>query len=108
RSLLVLYTNFESLAAMRRQLPFLQRLARAHLVAVVIFRNTELDELLTLPDRDTVDVYVKTITGKLMHEKRLIAKELESHGVLTILTRPQDLSVNVLNKYLEIKARALI
>ncbi|HNO06948.1 MAG TPA: DUF58 domain-containing protein, partial [Flavobacteriales bacterium] len=45
---------------------------------------------------------------KLMHEKRLIAKELESHGVLTILTRPQDLSVNVLNKYLEIKARALI
>ena len=77
-------------------------------MAVVIFRNTELDELLTLPDRDTVDVYVKTITGKLMHEKRLIAKELESHGVLTILTRPQDLSVNVLNKYLEIKARALI
>ena len=108
RSLLVLYTNFESLAAMRRQLPFLQRLARAHLVAVVIFKNTELDELTALPDRDTVDVYVKTITGKLMHEKRLIAKELESHGVLTILTRPQDLSTSVLNKYLEIKARALL
>ena len=108
RSLLVVYTNFESLSAMRRQLPFLQRLARAHLVAVVIFKNTELDELLSLPDRDTVDVYVKTITNKLIYEKQLIAKELESHGILTILTRPQDLSVNVLNKYLEIKARALL
>jgi uncharacterized protein (DUF58 family) len=108
RSLLVVYTNFESLSAMRRQLPFLQRLARAHLVAVVIFKNTELDELLALPDRDTMDVYVKTITSKLIYEKQIIAKELESHGILTILTRPQDLSVNVLNKYLEIKARALL
>lgn len=108
RSLLVVYTNFESLGAMRRQLPFLQRLARAHLVAVVIFKNTELDELLSLPDRDTMDVYVKTITSKLIYEKQLIAKELESHGILTILTRPQDLSVSVLNKYLEIKARALL
>lgn len=108
RSLLVVYTNFESLTAMRRQLPFLQRLARAHLVATVIFKNTELDELLSLPDRDTVDVYVKTITNKLIYEKQLIQKELESHGILTILTRPQDLSVSVLNKYLEIKARALL
>ncbi len=108
RSLLVVYTNFESLSAMRRQLPFLQRLARAHLVATVIFKNTELDALLALPDRDTMDVYVKTITSKLIYEKQLIAKELESHGILTILTRPQDLSVSVLNKYLEIKARALL
>ncbi len=108
RSLLVVYTNFESLSAMRRQLPFLQRLSRAHLVAVVIFKNTELDELLALPDHDTMDVYVKTITNKLIYEKQLIAKELESHGILTILTRPQDLSVCVLNKYLEIKARALL
>lgn len=108
RSLLVVYTNFESLTAMRRQLPFLQRLARAHLVAVVIFKNTELDEVMARPDRDTIDVYIKTITGKFIYEKQLIAKELESHGILTILTRPQDLSVSVLNKYLEIKARALL
>lgn len=108
RSLLVVYTNFESLTAMRRQLPFLQRLARAHLVAVVIFKNTELDAVMDRPDRDTMDVYIKTITGKSIYEKQLIAKELESHGILTILTRPQDLSVSVLNKYLEIKARALL
>ncbi|MBS1583233.1 MAG: DUF58 domain-containing protein, partial [Bacteroidetes bacterium] len=108
RSLLVVYTNFESLTAMRRQLPFLQRLARAHLVAVVIFKNTELDTVMDRPDRDTMDVYIKTITGKFIYEKQLIAKELESHGILTILTRPQDLSVSVLNKYLEIKARALL
>ncbi|HEX2617125.1 MAG TPA: DUF58 domain-containing protein, partial [Flavobacteriales bacterium] len=80
RSLLVVYTNFESVNAMRRQLPFLQRLSRAHLVAVVLFKNTELDDLLKLPDHNTMDVYVKTITSKFLYEKQLIQKELESHG----------------------------
>ncbi|MGV9012616.1 MAG: DUF58 domain-containing protein [Flavobacteriales bacterium] len=108
RSLLVMYTNYESLQAMRRQLPYLQLLARAHLVAVVIFRNTELDQLLLRTDKDTMDVYVKAITTKMLNEKELIAKELESHGVLTILTAPEQLSVSVLNKYLEIKARGMI
>ena len=108
RSLLVMYTNYESLQAMRRQLPYLQLLARAHLVAVVIFRNTELDQLLLRSDKNTMDVYVKAITTKMLHEKELIAKELESHGVLTILTAPEQLSVSVLNKYLEIKARGMI
>ncbi|MBZ0205428.1 MAG: DUF58 domain-containing protein [Flavobacteriales bacterium] len=108
RSLLVMYTNYESLSAMRRQLPYLQLLARAHLVAVVIFRNTELDQLLQRPDRSTMDVYVKAITTKFINEKELIAKELERNGVLTILTAPEQLSVNVMNKYLEIKARGML
>lgn len=108
RSLLLMYTNYESLSAMRRQLPYLQLLARAHLVAVVIFRNTELDQLLQRPDTNTMDVYIKAITTKFINEKELIAKELERHGVLTILTAPHQLSVNVLNKYLEIKARGML
>jgi uncharacterized protein (DUF58 family) len=51
RCLLLTYTNFESLQAMHRQLPYLQLLARTHLVCVVLFRNTELDALLQRPDR---------------------------------------------------------
>ncbi|MBS1547434.1 MAG: DUF58 domain-containing protein [Bacteroidetes bacterium] len=108
RSLLVVYTNFESVQAMRRQLPFLQLLSRAHLVAVVIFRNTEMDALLQYPDRSTMSVYIKTITTQFIHEKELIAKELERHGVLTILTAPEQLSTSVLNKYLEVKARGML
>lgn len=108
RCLLVLYTNYESLSAMRRQLPYLQLLSRSHLIAVVIFRNTELDQLLQRPDRDTMDVYIKAITTKFINEKELIAKELERHGVLTILTTPAHLSINVLNKYLEVKARGML
>lgn len=105
RSLLLVYTNYETLEAMRRQLPYLKLLARTHLVVVVIFRNTELDALLEGPDHNTMDVYRKTITRKFIMEKELIAKELAQHGVLSILTAPEHLSTAVLNKYLEIKAR---
>jgi hypothetical protein len=77
-------------------------------MAVVIFRNTEMDQLLSPPDRNTMDVYVKAITRKFIREKEQIAKELGSHGVLTILTAPEELSVSVMNKYLEIKARRML
>lgn len=108
RSLLLVFTNYESLQAMRRQLPYLRLLAHTYLVAVVIFRNTELDNMVRQPDKSTMDVYVKTITTKLIHEKVRIVQELDRHGILTILTPPEELSLNVLNKYLEIKARGLL
>ena len=108
RSLLLLFTNYESVQAMQRQLPGLQRMARQHLVVPIFFLNTELDaDLKTLPT-DTEQVYVHAIVEKMVHEKRLIARELERHGMPAILCRPQDLTVNVINRYLEIKARGVL
>ncbi len=105
RSLLLLFTNFESVSALHRQLPHLRRLARKHLLIVVFFRNTELEQDLSTPASDAVEVYNRTITEKYVHEKRLVAKELERHGIGSLLVRPEELTVNVINRYLEIKAR---
>ena len=108
RSLLMLYSNFESLGALRRQLPYLQRLARHHLVVVVFFLNTELDDDLKERAGDLGDVYRGTIARKYVHEKRLIVRELERHGLIALLVRPEQLTVRVINEYLRIKARGLI
>lgn len=105
RSLLLLFTNYESIGAMQRQLPYLQRLARQHLVVPIFFLNTELDADLKMRPGNTEEIYVRTITEKLVNEKRMIARELERHGLPSILCRPQDLTVSVINRYLEIKAR---
>lgn len=105
RSLLLLFTNYESRSAMQRQLPYLQRLARKHLVVPIFFVNTELDADVKQHPRDTESVYIHTIAERAANEKRLIARELEQHGLPAILCRPQDLTVNVINRYLEIKAR---
>jgi len=108
RSLLVLYTNFESLNSMARQLPFFQRIARSHLLLVVVFENTEISEFRKKEAASCEEIYMQTIAEKFIHDKNLIVKELNNHGILSVLTRPQDLSVNMVNKYLELKDRNLI
>lgn len=108
RSLLIIYTNFEHISSMRRQLPYLQAIAKQHLLITVFFENTELDDLITLQAEDLQDIYTKTIAEKFAFEKRLIVKELENRGIHTILTQPKLLTVNVINKYLAFKAKGFI
>ncbi|MFD2932498.1 DUF58 domain-containing protein [Spirosoma flavum] len=108
RSLLLLFTNFETVSAMQRQLPYLRRLAKDHLLLVIFFENTELRNLLEQPAADTEQIYLKTIGEKFTFEKRQIVKELAQFGIQTILTAPQNLTANTVNKYLEMKARGMI
>jgi len=108
RSLIVLFTNFESLTGLQRQLPFIRSIARQHLVLVVFFENTGLDHLRKMEAGTIEDVYTQTIAEKFAYEKRLIVKELQQHGIATILTAPENLTVETVNKYLEIKARLAI
>ncbi len=108
RSLIVLFTNFESLSGLQRQLPYIRSIARNHLVLVVFFENTELHQLTEQPANDIESLYIRTIAEKFVYEKRLIVKELQQHGIFTILSTPQNLTVDTVNKYLELKARQAI
>ncbi len=108
RSLLLLFTNFESLQGMQRQLPYLRKLAHQHLLVVIFFENSELKTAAQAPAGTTEDLYTRTIIEKLLFEKRQIVKELQKHGIQALLTPPQQLTVNTINKYLELKARGLI
>jgi uncharacterized protein (DUF58 family) len=108
RSLVALFTNVETRASLRRRLPYLRALAQHHVVVAVFFENTELRSLLGAAPRDTEEIYIKTIAEKFAFEKREIVKELGRHGIQSILTPPQQLSVNTINKYLELKARGVV
>lgn len=108
RSLLLLYTNFEHPGSMERQLVYLRAIARTHLLIVIFFQNTELDTLIESTASNIPEVFDQTIAEDFSYQKRLMAKELERHGIQTILTRPEDLSLNTINKYLEVKARGLL
>ena len=108
RSLLLLFTNFESLNGLRRQLKYMRQIAKHHLLVVIFFENTELRDFLARPAQNTQDIYYRTIAEKFDLEKRLITKELHAYGIQSIYTAPQNLSVNTINKYLELKSRGLI
>jgi uncharacterized protein (DUF58 family) len=108
RSLLLLFTNFESIHSLHRQLPYLINLARIHLLVVIFFENTELKEVIDQPAENLKEIYYKAIAERFSYEKKLIVKELQSHGIQSILTPPEKLTLNTINKYLELKARNLI
>lgn len=108
RSLLIVYTNFEHISALKRQLTYLKSIAKKHLLLIVFFENTELDELIHTNAEDLQAVYHKTIAEKYVYEKQLMVKELEKNGLHAILTKPKNLSVNVINKYLQFKAKGMI
>lgn len=108
RSLLILFTNFESVESLQREMPALKRIARYHLLLVVFFENTELKALIDTKASSMEDIYIKTIAEKFAYEKRLMVKELHKNGILSILTTPENLTVNTVNKYLELKTRMSI
>jgi uncharacterized protein (DUF58 family) len=105
RSLLILFTNFESIHSLRRQLPYLRSIGRYHLLLTVFFDNTELHSLQKQDAQSLEDIYIKTMADRFLYEKKLMAKELAQYGILSIFTSPENLTVQTVNKYLEIKAR---
>jgi len=108
RSLILLYTNFESIHALERQLPYLRRLNKMHLLVVVFFEDKEIEEFSHSEVEEEVNVYQRILAGKYVSEKRKMQNMLMKHRIQTILTTPENLSIDSLNKYLELKARGLI
>ncbi|UPT69744.1 MAG: DUF58 domain-containing protein [Flavobacterium sp. JAD_PAG50586_2] len=108
RSLIILYTNFETMDGLHRQLPYLKGIAKSHLLVVVFFQNTELYQI-TNKKADTIqEVYDKVIAEKFIFEKKLIVTELKKYGIHSVLTQPENLTLDTINKYLEIKARGIL
>lgn len=108
RSLLLLFTNFESEGALERVLPVLRRLNKLHLLVVVLFENTEIREFVGTPVEEIETIYTQTIAHRMLIEKKKLAFRLSQYGIQNVLTTPEDLSMQTVNKYLELKSRGLI
>lgn len=107
RSVLLFFTNFEVPYEMRRNLKFLKSLNLKHLLVVIMFINTELESAQYKETKIMKDIYYKTFAQRAIMDQEKIANELRANGIQVILTKPQDLSINTVNKYLEIKAKRM-
>lgn len=108
RSLLMLYTNIESEYALKRILPLLKRINQLHVLVVIFFENTEVAKAAQMKPVYVRDIYFKTFAEKYGMDKKKIALELRKNGIQTVLTTPEKLTVDTINKYLELKARGVI
>ena len=108
RSLLILFTNFETLDAVNRQMKYLRAIAKNHLLLVVFFKNSELQNMIKSNPQHLQDIYDSIIAEKLEFEKKLIIQELKKYGIHTLYTLPENLSIEAINSYLEIKSRGIL
>lgn len=108
RSLLFLFTNFESSYALERALPVLTRLNTRHLLVVMFFKNTEIIDYAHETASDLKAIYNQTIAKRMISEKHKMLSRLNRFGIQAILNDPKQLSLNTVNKYMELKARGLI
>ena len=108
RSLLMLYSNFEHINSLKRQMPYLKKIAQKHLLVVIFFENTELKQVYKKPVADHKTLYHKIIIEDFNLQKKAMVKELHLHKIHTVLTEPENLTAATINKYLKLKARGLI
>jgi uncharacterized protein (DUF58 family) len=108
RSLLIIYTNFDTIVGMERQIEYLRKLSRQHVVLVVFFEDSELKEYAAQKPLSIEEYYNQAVAEKFISDKQLVVGKLRQYGIYSLLTEPENLSVNVINKYLEMKARGTI
>ncbi|SHI56276.1 Uncharacterized conserved protein, DUF58 family, contains vWF domain [Mesonia phycicola] len=108
RSMLMLYTNFEHISSLKRQLPYLKALNKKHLLVVIFFQNTELEELIEKEATNIFEITEQTVATEFKNDKKIMVNELQRNGIQTVLTAPENLTINTINKYLEVKSRGLL
>lgn len=108
RCLMFLFTNFESTYALQRVLPQLRKLNDKHLLVVVFFENNEITTQTSTAVDTVEDIYTQVTAEHYTLTKIQLAQELKQHGIISVLTKPETLTVSSINKYLELKSRGMI
>ncbi len=108
RSLVMLFTNIESVDATRRRLPAFRLIARSHVLVVNFFDNLSIRELVSHPSENVEGIYRQAIARSTVMEKKEIFNELRRAGIYAVLSPPNGLSVHAINAYLDLKARGVV
>jgi uncharacterized protein (DUF58 family) len=108
RSFIVLYSNFENISSVRRIYPILKKLNQKHLLMMVVFKNTELEDFVLEKPETIREAYLHTVARSAMYDKTQIIQTLRQIGIQVTYVEPEGLSLGVINKYLELKSRGLI
>ena len=75
---------------------------------VVFFENEEILRMIKNESVDSEAIYQQAIAEKFIYDKKQIVKEMERRGIYVVLTNPEHLTVDTMNRYLEFKARGMI
>jgi uncharacterized protein (DUF58 family) len=83
-------------------------LARRHLVVLVLLKHPELDDLAAGIPRTRDEMFHSAAALEMLERRREAVAQLERQGVLIVETTAQEIGINTISKYLEVKAQGLL
>jgi uncharacterized protein (DUF58 family) len=108
RSLVVLFTDLSGVRASDALLAHMPRLVPRHLPLLVAIRDPALSLEANQHPTDSDALYRRAVAEQLLDERRLLLDQLRTRGVLTLDTSAEHVTMEVVNRYLHIKARGRI
>lgn len=103
RSLVIMMTDVLDAAGSAGLINNLKRAAERHLVLCVVLSEPKVAEIAAGEVLHLDDAYRKAAACDLIRRRRLALEHMRSHGILVLETSPDQLSVGLVRKYLEIR-----
>lgn len=108
RSLLVLFTQVLDEATQAELVPLVRSLSPTHLPLCILFRDESVEALARDPAADETSLHVRgAAAGELLWRDRLV-EEMRRAGALVLHVRPEDLTQQLIARYLDVKSRQLL
>lgn len=108
RSLIVIFSDIATGIAADTLVKQIAPLSPRHLVLLVAISDPTVVQLARQMPRTSIGVYERAVAEQLVDERTLILEKLRQRGVMTLDVPANQLTVAVVNKYLELKARGRI
>ena len=108
RSLVVILTDLVDRDASAELLAHTSKLIPRHLPLIVTIGDTDLGELIRSRPTSPVDVYRQAVAGGILHQREEALARIRQAGGLALDVPAGRLSLDLVNKYLEVKERGLL
>jgi uncharacterized protein (DUF58 family) len=108
RSLVLLFSDLTGALYTQTLAAQLSHLQRRHLVLLVTLRDPTVQAMARQAVGDSTALYRRTVAERLLEERQRTLEQLQRQGILTLDVSADELSIAVINRYLELKAREMI
>lgn len=108
RALIVIFTDLSGGASLQALVSHIAALRQRSLPLVVTISDPDIHAAARMEPRDSLAVYQRAAAGRLLNEREVILETLRRQGVLTLDVPANQLSMAVINRYLELKGRTLL
>ncbi len=105
RALVVVFTDLTGGASLNSLVAQMTMLARSSLPLLVTISDPDVVDTSQMKPNDSLGVYQRAAASQLLDERRVVLDSLRQRGVLTLDVPANQLSMSVINRYLELKGR---